>query len=151
MDEAQRLEFLERFREDTEGTLLGFCVLGGIYAEGIDLSGDRLIGTAIVGVGLPQVNWEQEILREYYKRTNGRGFQFAYQYPGMNKVLQAAGRVIRSPQDRGVILLIDSRFEASDYRRLFPPHWNDAVSVRSAADLREHLRRFWKKTPHLLS
>ena len=143
MDEEERQAFLDQFQEPDGKTLLGFCVLGGIYSEGIDLKGERLIGSAVVGVGLPQINWEQEILREYYEETNRPGFSFAYQYPGMNKVLQAAGRVIRSQEDKGVILLIDSRFETPAYRRLFPSHWNDAVSVCSLEDFRQKLEYFW--------
>ncbi|MFR1479818.1 MAG: ATP-dependent DNA helicase, partial [Hydrogeniiclostridium mannosilyticum] len=112
MDEAAREEFLSRFQDAPETTLLGFCVLGGIYSEGINLQGNRLIGVAVVGVGLPQVNREQEILRDYYEESRGHGFAFTYQYPGMNKVLQAAGRLIRSERDRGVVLLVDSRFSA---------------------------------------
>ena len=139
MDEEARMEFLNRFDVEPEGTLLGFCVLGGIYAEGIDLRGERLIGTAIVGVGLPQVNAEQEILRAYYDRTNGEGFAFAYQYPGMNKVLQAAGRVIR-----GVVLLIDSRFSTASYRNLFPTHWQHFQTVRSAPELEQAVAAFWE-------
>lgn len=144
MDEEARMEFLNRFDVEPEGTLLGFCVLGGIYAEGIDLRGERLIGTAIVGVGLPQVNAEQEILRAYYDRTNGEGFAFAYQYPGMNKVLQAAGRVIRGEQDRGVVLLIDSRFSTASYRNLFPTHWQHFQTVRSAPELEQAVAAFWE-------
>lgn len=145
MDEAARMAFLDRFSEDNAETLLGFCVLGGIYAEGIDLRGERLIGTAVVGVGLPQVNKEQEILREYYDKQNGKGFAFAYQYPGMNKVLQAAGRVIRGEQDRGVVLLIDSRFSTPAYRGLFPPHWERFRTVRSAAEAEQAVRAFWER------
>ena len=144
MDEEARMEFLNRFDVEPEGTLLGFCVLGGIYAEGIDLRGERLIGTAIVGVGLPQVNAEQEILRAYYDRTNGEGFAFAYQYPGMNKVLQAAGRVIRGEQDRGVVLLIDSRFSTASYRNLVPTHWQHCQTVRSAPELEQAVAAFWE-------
>ena len=95
--------------------------MGGIFGEGVDLVGDRLIGCAIVGVGLPQVNPRQEILRRYYDEAGGTGFDYAYRFPGMNKVLQAAGRVIRTQEDRGVVLLLDDRFAAPEYTRLFPP------------------------------
>ena len=97
--------------------------MGGIFGEGVDLVGDRLIGCAIVGVGLPQVNPRQEMLRRYYEEQSGCGFDYAYRYPGMNKVLQAAGRVVRTPQDKGVVLLLDDRFAQPDTARLFPPHW----------------------------
>ena len=118
-------------------------MLGGVYSEGIDLKGDRLIGTAVVGVGLPQVHPEQELLRSYFERKYGMGYPFAYRYPGMNKVLQAAGRVIRSEQDRGVVLLIDSRFTTGAYLALFPGHWRGYRTVRSCAALSHQLQEFW--------
>ena len=101
LDEAGRADFLAKFQPDPEQTLLGFAVLGGVFGEGVDLAGTRLIGAAIVGPGLPQVGPRQEQLRDYFERTRGSGFDYAYRYPGMNKVLQAAGRVIRTPEDRG--------------------------------------------------
>ena len=146
MGEEEREAFLGRFAEGAEETLLGFCVLGGIYSEGVDLRGDRLIGTAVVGVGLPQINAEQDILRDYYDEHRGMGFEFSYRYPGMNKVLQAAGRVIRGENDRGVVLLIDSRFTAGSYRCLFPSHWSGCETIRSAEELDERLARFWSGT-----
>ncbi len=102
---------------------MAFCVLGGIFGEGIDLKKEQLIGALIVGTGLPQISSEREILMEYYDRRCGEGFDFAYRYPGMNKVLQAAGRVIRTAEDAGVIILLDERFLQGDYRRLFPREW----------------------------
>ncbi|WP_195984474.1 ATP-dependent DNA helicase [Clostridium sp. D33t1_170424_F3] len=143
MREAEREQFLEQFDAAGSESLLGFCVLGGVYAEGVDLQGDRLIGTAIIGVGLPQISVEQNILRDYYDQVNGMGFPYAYQYPGMNKVQQAAGRVIRGESERGVILLIDSRFTTGSYRALFPPHWQHAQYVRNREELCEKLREFW--------
>lgn len=140
-----REEFLSRFQDAPETTLLGFCVLGGIYSEGINLQGNRLIGVAVVGVGLPQVNREQEILRDYYEESRGHGFAFTYQYPGMNKVLQAAGRLIRSERDRGVVLLVDSRFSRRDYRALFPVHWSGARRIYSTEELRKSLEEFWRQ------
>ena len=142
MDEAQREDFLARF-EKTEGTLLAFCVMGGIYGEGIDLKGDKLIGTAIVGVGLPQVGPQQDVLRDYFEEDRGQGFQYAYQYPGFNKVLQAAGRVIRGETDRGVVLLIDSRFTSPSYRQLWPAHWSHLKRVRGEDALQTALGEFW--------
>ena len=115
LDDAARAAFLQKFTPDPAQTLLGFGVMGGIFGEGVDLVGDRLIGCAIVGVGLPQVNPRQEILRRYYDEQSGTGFDYAYRYPGMNKVLQAAGRVIRTAWDRGVVLLLDDRFARSEY------------------------------------
>ena len=113
---------LRQFAPAPTAPLLGFAVLGGVFGEGVDLAGDRLIGAAIVGPGLPRVGPRQEQLRDYFEQTRGSGFDYAYRYPGMNKVLQAAGRVIRTPRDKGVVLLIDSRFALPDYRRLMPPH-----------------------------
>ena len=146
LDEAGRAEFLAQFRPDPQGTLLGFAVMGGVFGEGVDLAGSRLIGAAIVGPGLPQVGPRQEQLRDYFERTRGSGFDYAYRYPGMNKVLQAAGRVIRTPQDQGVVLLIDDRFVDLDYRRLLPPHWEQLTPVYSLDELKRALRRFWDKT-----
>ncbi|MGI6056660.1 MAG: ATP-dependent DNA helicase [Bilifractor sp.] len=147
MSELEREEFLEKFAEPRSGTLIGFCVLGGIFSEGIDLTGEQLIGTIIVGTGLPQVGTEREFLRQYYDHKNagdpcGNGFDIAYRYPGMNKVLQAAGRVIRTTSDCGIIALLDDRFLNADYRRLFPREWNDIqrVSLKTAG---ETVEAFW--------
>ena len=143
LDEAGRAAFLEQFAPDPAGTLLGFGVLGGVFGEGVDLAGSRLIGCAIVGVGLPQVNPRQEMLRRYFDEQAGCGFDYAYRYPGMNKVLQAAGRVIRTETDRGVVLLLDDRFAQESYRRLFPPHWGHLAYLPDAAGLRRALDAFW--------
>ena len=144
-DDAAREEFLAQFVPQPKETLLGFGVLGGVFGEGVDLAGDRLIGCAIVGVGLPQVNPQQEMLRRYYDAQNGSGFDYAYRYPGMNKVLQAAGRVIRTPEDRGVVLLLDDRFARPDYARLFPSHWQHIRYLHSAEELGQALQDFWQK------
>ncbi len=144
LDEAGREEFLARFAPDPDETLLAFAVLGGVFGEGVDLAGSRLIGAAVVGPGLPQVGARQEQLRDYFERTRGSGFDYAYRYPGMNKVLQAAGRVIRTPQDRGVVLLIDDRFSMWDYRRLMPPHWSHFTPVYDCNVLRTELEKFWQ-------
>ena len=142
MTELEREEFLEEFTEETEETLVGFCVMGGIFSEGIDLIGDRLIGVAVVGTGLPQVNCEREILKGYYDEKGEQGFDYAYRYPGMNKVLQAAGRVIRTKEDTGAILLMDERFLNRDYRNLFPREWNDACTC-TLGNVEKHLQAFW--------
>ena len=142
MTELEREEFLEEFTEETEETLVGFCVMGGIFSEGIDLIGDRLIGAAVVGTGLPQVNCEREILKGYYDEKDEQGFDYAYRYPGMNKVLQAAGRVIRTKEDTGAILLMDERFLNRDYRNLFPREWNDACTC-TLGNVEKHLQAFW--------
>lgn len=144
MDEQAREDFLCAFKKSPANTLLGFCVMGGIFAEGVDLAGDRLIGAAIVGVGLPQIGPEPNELRRYYDEKNDSGFEFAYQFPGMNKVMQAAGRVIRSEQDRGIVLLIDSRFTSGRYRAMFPAHWAHWQRVTAEA-LPAALEEFWNK------
>lgn len=146
MDEDEREAFLSKFVVNPEKTLVGFCVLGGIFSEGIDLKGTRLIGVAIIGVGLPQINHEQEMIKEYYQREKLQGFQFAYQIPGMNKVLQAAGRVIRDVSDRGVVLLLDQRFSSPDYQKLFPPHWKKYLITRSNRQLTLNIQEFWQNS-----
>ena len=144
MDEGKRAEFLAQFQKSDGRPLLGFAVLGGVFGEGVDLTGESLIGAAIVSPGLPQVGPRQEQLRDYFEQTRGSGFDYAYRFPGMNKVLQAAGRVIRTPEDRGVVLLIDDRFLAPDTRRLMPPHWEQLKTVDSAQALTAELAAFWK-------
>ena len=109
--------------EDPDETRIGLCVMGGIFSEGIDLRSNRLIGVIIVGTGLPMVCNERELFRSYYDRCNGNGFDYAYLYNGMNKVLQSAGRVIRTQQDHGVIVLLDERFTNRQYQNLFPREW----------------------------
>ncbi len=146
MGETDREQFLARFQEAHSGTLLGFCVMGGMFAEGIDLIGDSLIGAAIVGTGIPQVSREREILQTYYDRRQGSGFDYAYRYPGMNKVLQSAGRVIRSQDDRGMILLLDERFLQPDYLRLFPQEW-EAYEVCTLQNAEQKIRKFWEEGP----
>lgn len=147
MSEREREEFLGEFRE-REDTLLGFCVMGGIFSEGIDLLGNRLIGAIVVGTGIPQISSEREILKDYYNKRGEDGFGFAYRCPGMNKVLQAAGRVIRTQEDVGVILLLDDRFRSGEYRALFPPEWEDGQYVRLDS-VREKLKNFWEDSSFL--
>lgn len=144
MSEEMREEFMAAFQENPVETMVSFCVLGGIFSEGIDLKGSRLIGTVIVSVGLPQLSVQQNIIRDYFNQKNGMGYEYAYMFPGMNKVLQAAGRVIRSESDRGVVLLVDERYESLGYRRLFPAHWRHARSVRNEGGLREITEKFWE-------
>jgi len=142
MTEEAREEFLGLFKENPESITLGFCVLGGIYSEGIDLKYDRLIGAIIVGVGLPQICLERDIIKSYYDTANNLGYEYAYMYPGMNKVLQAAGRVIRSESDTGVILLIDERFSYQSYQNLFPKEWfpHERVDLKKIGKC---LKSFW--------
>jgi DNA excision repair protein ERCC-2 len=142
MNERDRESFLAAFSEEHRTTLAGFAVMGGIFGEGIDLVGERLIGAAIVGVGLPQLCTERDLIRDYFKEKTGAGFDFAYTFPGMNRVLQATGRVIRSETDRGVVLLLDTRFAEARYRRLFPAHWQ-SLRVRTPSEIRERFRAFW--------
>lgn len=133
---------MEEFEKEREGTLVAFCVMGGIFGEGIDLKNDRLIGAVIVGTGIPQVSDERKILKNYYDERGLSGFDYAFRYPGMNKVLQAAGRVIRTSEDRGVILLLDERFLQREYAPLFPREW-EKRTVCDLLQLREEVRRFW--------
>lgn len=142
MTEREREEFLEEFRQG-EASLLGFCVMGGIFSEGIDLIGERLIGVVIVGTGLPLVSREREILKRYYDEKGEDGFAYAYRYPGMNKVLQAAGRVIRTREDVGAILLLDDRFARAEYKELFPAEWTDRKCC-SLGNVERHLKKFWE-------
>ena len=143
MTEEERHGFLERFdRVSDVESLLGFCVLGGIFSEGIDLQKDRLIGVMIVGTGFPQVCAERELLKQYFDEQGENGFDYAYRFPGMNKVLQAAGRVIRTAQDVGVVVLMDERFCSGSYRRLFPAEWNGSRTTDSL-QIGDNIARFW--------
>lgn len=145
MSEEEREEFLKRFeRGGNDGILIGFCVMGGVFSEGIDLRGENLIGTIIVGTGLPMVNPERDILKDKYDEDDGIGFDYAYRFPGMNKVLQAAGRVIRTEEDKGVIVLLDERFLQGNNKRLFPREWSsfEEVSLRTAAG---KIDAFWDR------
>ncbi|WP_411344147.1 ATP-dependent DNA helicase [Paenibacillus sp. WLX1005] len=123
MAEEERDKFLEAFRPDHTRTLTGFAVMGGIFSEGVDLAGDRLTGVIIVGVGLPQLGPERELIREHFAREGHSGYNYAYVYPGMNKVLQAGGRLIRTEQDHGLLMLVDDRFLQNPYAQLLPPEW----------------------------
>jgi Rad3-related DNA helicase len=145
MTEEERENFLDLFTPEPTLTTIGFCVMGGIFSEGIDLKSDRLIGTAIVGVGLPQVCLERDIIRDYFQERNSQGFEYAYMFPGMNKVMQAAGRVIRSEKDRGVILLIDERFTNRSYLNLFPTEWFPYVRVVRSGEIIRHASEVWSK------
>lgn len=124
MDEIEREMFLERFEHHGNSTLVAFAVMGGLFGEGIDLEGDKLTGVIIVGTGLPMVCPKQEMIKEYFDTNFGSGFDYAYTYPGVNRVLQAAGRVIRTEKDKGFVMLIDSRFANAKYRRLYPKWWD---------------------------
>ena len=144
MKEQERESFLEHFQENPAQTTVGLCVMGGVFGEGIDLKNSRLIGAVIVGTGLPMVCTENELFREYFDKEKGTGFSYAYQYPGMNKVLQAAGRVIRTTDDIGAILLLDERFLQNSYQQLFPREWfpHHVVTIDS---MKETLEQFWSE------
>lgn len=143
MNEQKREDFLRLFEEKREGSLVGFCVLGGVFSEGIDLTEESLIGAIIVGTGLPQVCNEREILRQYFDGQETNGFDYAYLYPGMNKVLQAAGRVIRTENDRGVIALLDERFAERKYRDTLPREWSD-VKRCNIGQVETEIKEFWR-------
>ena len=144
MDEEERENFLRAFEMGREKSLIGFGVLGGIFSEGIDLTNEKLIGTLIIGTGLPQVCNEREILKSYFDQKGLYGFDYAYRYPGMNKVLQAAGRVIRTEDDHGVILLLDERFQREKGKEIFPKEWADCERCRLDI-VEEKIRLFWEK------
>jgi Rad3-related DNA helicase len=155
MREEERESFLNNFGDNSDGdydgdsdggekrkrVFVGFCVLGGVFSEGIDLTGDRLNGAVIVGVGLPRLSAERDIIKKYFDEKNGMGYEYSYMYPGMNKILQAAGRVIRTETDKGVVLLLDERFNYSYYKKLFPAHWNHFKIVRTPQQLKNIIDR----------
>ena len=145
MGVAEKESFLSSFKDDDSHLRVGFCVLGGAFAEGVDLPGRRLIGSIIFGVGIPALSNERNIIMEYFDNTIGTGYDYAYTYPGMNRVLQAVGRVIRRTGDRGVAVLVDDRYTESKYRALFPRHWEDIKYTGNAQSLAEIMRRFWEK------
>lgn len=157
MSEAKREEFLRKFEgnedcnlaeqiafdiEEEESILIGFCVMGGIFSEGIDLKRDSLIGAIIVGTGIPQVCCERELLKNYFDEQGENGFDYAYRIPGMNKVLQSAGRVIRTAEDIGIIALLDERFLEYQYRRMFPREWKQ-YEIVAVDEVAKRVEKFW--------
>jgi DNA excision repair protein ERCC-2 len=145
MTEEAREAFLAQFTTSNHETMIGLAVMGGIFGEGIDLVGDRLIGAVVVGVGVPQVCLERDLIKDYFDRQDVSGFAYAYQYPGFNRVLQATGRVIRTEADRGIIVLIDERFAHTRYRNLFPTHWRGFQVVQNTGEIKDKLARFWSR------
>lgn len=141
----EKSEFLAEFEKESHSYLIGFCVLGGLYSEGVDLEGDKLIGAVVVGIGMPTLSYEREAISAYYDEKYEAGKQYAYIYPGMNRVLQAAGRVIRSESDRGVIVLIDDRFADPIYKKSAPDLWEGLKYIPNALTLKEELEAFWKR------
>ena len=144
MSEEEREEFLEEFSIQRDNSLIAFCVMGGIFGEGIDLKNEQLIGVIVVGTGLSQISDEREILKNYYDKLNGNGFDYAFRYLGINKVLQAAGRVIRTVEDNGVIVLLDERFLQSDYGPLYPREWDDRI-ICGIGEVENYIKEFWNK------
>jgi DNA excision repair protein ERCC-2 len=140
--EMEREHFLQQFDMVSEDLLVGMAVMGGVFGEAIDLVGDKLQAVAILGVGLPGLSFERDLLRDYYEEYLKKGFEFAYQIPGMIRVLQAAGRVIRSETDKGAILLIDDRFLQQNYKKLLPNHWKLDI-CRNEKQIEKHLQGFW--------
>nr|WP_253198199.1 ATP-dependent DNA helicase [Clostridium sp. CF011] len=144
MTEDAREEFLQNFSSSSDENILGFGVLGGIFSEGIDLKGDALIGVIIIGVGHPMICFEREIIKEYFNNKSNCGYEYSYMYPGMNKVLQAAGRVIRTEEDSGIALLIDDRFLNQRYRRLFPKEWDNYHIINNSTHAKKEICEFWE-------
>ena len=143
MTKKEKDEFIGEFTKNEGTYLVAFCVMGGIYSEGIDLAGDSLIGAVIVGIGMPALSVEREAIAAYYDEKCDEGKQYAYIYPGMNRVFQAAGRVIRREGDRGVIVLIDDRFRDPIYKKSIPDLWADMAFSDDPKSLRERLDKFW--------
>lgn len=144
MDQQSRQAFLDQFSQNVDQILVGFALLGGIFSEGIDLKGRQLIGVGIVSVGLPKINSETDQIMQYYDQELKQGFSYAYQLPGFNNVSQAAGRVIRTNADLGVIVLMDQRFTQPRYRKLFPHHWQNLKIASNSQALKNYLTNFWQ-------
>lgn len=151
MREQERRAFLDAFARDDGRPLAGFAVMGGVFGEGIDLIGDRLSGVAVVGVGLPQIGLTRELLRMYFEETRQEGYAYAYVYPGFNKVQQAVGRLIRSDEDYGAVLLIDDRLPGEPYTELFPDAWQPLPVLEDALEMAETLEAFWAQKPSVRS
>ena len=145
MTEYEKNDLISHFKADNEKTTVGLAIIGGAFGEGIDLVGDSLIGVAIVGIGLPKINFESNQIVEYYKQNDINGFNYAYTYPGMNKVMQAVGRLIRSETDRGIALLVDERYMTYEYRKLFKTEWSDYETVISPEDMEKSILNFLQK------
>ena len=143
MTEQQRLSLLEALQESQPPKLI-FAVQGGLFAEGVDYPGETLSGVIIISPALPQMSFERELMRQYYQERYGKGFEFAYLYPGMNRVIQSVGRLIRSETDRGVAVLVCQRFAQTQYSTLFPSDWSESMAgARAGYDLASELSAFW--------
>lgn len=145
MSELDREIYLSKFSKRPKETLVSFNVVSGLFSEGIDFKGEMLIGSIIIGVGLPMICQERDIIKDYFQAKNGYGFDFAYTFPGINRVIQSAGRVIRTDYDRGVIMLIDDRFGTNKYKSLFPREWFNHKTVRCLKDAEDITNDFWNE------
>ena len=145
MTDMEKEDFLLNFLNNPTVTTLGFLVIGGAFSEGIDLVSDRLIGAVIIGIGMPKINFESDQIAEYYRQQGKPGHDYAYLNPGMNKVQQAVGRVIRSENDVGAVLLIDERYMSRQYQDLYKTEWSDYKVVLSPAEVEESVRKFFNK------
>ena len=143
LTDDERIEIINKFKEESSVSKIGFFVMGGSFSEGIDLIGDALSGVIIVGVGLPMICDENNILKDYFAEVYEKGYEYAYVYPGFTKVIQAVGRVIRTDTDRGFAILIDERFNHSQYRNLMPIHWNNVKVINSSYVLKKELEEFF--------
>jgi DNA excision repair protein ERCC-2 len=145
MSERERSTFLAYFDGEHEGSMAAFAVMGGIFGEGIDLVGERVIGVAIVGVGIPQISLERSLIQQYHDSREEPGYDYSYTIPGFGRVLQAVGRLIRSGEDRGIALLLDRRFGWQRYDELMPEWWKPLQSCVSVRDVQRAAHDFWKR------
>lgn len=143
MSQIDRNKFIKKFTEESKE--VAFVVLGGIFSEGVDLIGDRLIGSMIISVGMPGVSFYRNLIKEHFDREGLSGFDYSYTYPGINKVFQGAGRVIRSEDDRGIIYLVDDRYSWNQYQMLFPKHWNSIKYLNQSEELKNITDKFWSE------
>lgn len=143
MSEQEKESFLSCFVENPKRTMLGVAVIGGAFSEGIDLVGDRIIGVIVIGVGLPQICFERDLIKDYFNKKDNNGYSYAYVCPGMNKVMQAIGRVIRSESDKGIALLIDDRYLTEEYHELFKNTYSNYEVVTCKEDIKEEVENFW--------
>ncbi len=141
LQETEQLEILEKFYDERDVVL--FTVVGGVFSEGINLPYDMLIGAIVIGTGIPQISFERNLIKDFFDKKYNSGYDFAYKYPGFNKVLQSVGRVIRTEEDRGLALLIDSRLLQNTYLELFPNHWKHFKVMYNASQLNSLLDKFW--------
>lgn len=144
LDEAAKENFIGAFHTEREKTLIAFVVLGGMFGEGIDLTGEKLSGAIIVSVGLPQICYERNLIKRHFDKTSRNGYEYSYVYPGLNKVMQSAGRVIRTVNDQGVVVLLDERFNQPYYQSLFPQEWYQPIILTNEEDLEKVVKEFWK-------